>query len=360
MAKKVLHQVVETITRGDATSDHAFLIRGWLRDLGFESEIYTANFQEGFEGDVRRFSAGVLKSEELLVAHHTIGSAMLDELIAEGVPLLLIYHNITPHEFFAVSDPALARQLERGREQLQQLRPLTRLALGASPYSELELQEQGFANTGVLPIVLNERDYDLPVDEALYDRLKQEGPLLLFVGRVVPNKRQEDLVKLLYFLRRFEPSARLALVGGASERPYLNWLNRLAGRLGLSEAVTIAGHVSQQEMITTYRAADLFVSMSEHEGFGKPLIESMYFDVPVLAYGVTAVPSTLGDAGILFARKDYEALAELCGLLLSDQDLRAQIIQRQRGRVAMFLEPQVREQWTTYLQQLGLLGPGDG
>ena len=185
--------------------------------------------------------------------------------------------------------------------------------------------------------------------------LQQEGPLLLFVGRLVPNKRQEDLLKLLYFLRRFEPGARLVLVGGTSERPYVNWLTRLAGRLGLTDAVTITGQVSQQEMITTFRAADLFVSMSEHEGFGKPLIESMYFDLPVLAYASTAVPSTLGEAGILFAQKDYEALAELCGLLLSDEELRAQVIDTQRRRVAAFLAPQVRAQWLAYLARLDLL-----
>jgi glycosyltransferase involved in cell wall biosynthesis len=235
------------------------------------------------------------------------------------------------------------------------MRSHTRLALGASPYSELELRQVGFERTGVLPIVLNESDYQLPEDPALRTRLQTEGPTLLFVGRVVPNKCQEDLLKLLHFYRRIEPEARLVLVGGTRERSYVNWMRYFTGRLGLTGAVTMTGHVSQEEMVTSYRNADLFVSMSEHEGFGKPLIESMYFDVPVLAYAAAAVPSTLGDAGVLFQHKDYEALAEMAHLLVRDQSLRAQIIAGQQARLRMFLEPQVRQDWTAYLQSLGLI-----
>ncbi len=355
MARKVLHQVAEAITIGDATSDHVFLIRGWLRDLGFESEIYAAGCQQELQDEVRLFSASALKDQELVIFHHTIGSSILGELIDLQVPLLLIYHNITPPSFFSVTDPALARRLEWGREQLGLARPLTRLALGASPYSELELRELGLASTGVLPIVLNQADYDLAPDTDLLSRLKKDGPVLLFVGRVVPNKRQEDLFKLLYYIRRFEPQARLLVVGGLGERAYTNWLRYFAGRLGLTDAVRMTGHVTQQEMVTYYQGADLFVSMSEHEGFGKPLIESMYFDLPVLAYAATAVPSTLQDAGILFTRKEFESLAEMCGMLISDQNLRRQVIAGQRKRVNAFLEPQVRHKWEEYLRDLGFL-----
>ena len=177
------------------------------------------------------------------------------------------------------------------------------------------------------------------------------------MGRITPNKRQEDLVKLLFYYRRLQPEARLVLVGQPEEK-YLIWLKRLVDRLGLTEAVTFTGRVSQQEMVTYYRAADVFISMSEHEGFGKPLIESMYFDLPVLAYASTAVPSTLGGAGVLFKRKDYEALAELLDLIIYDEDLRTNLIAGQKERVGAFLEPQVRAQWLAYLESLGLLNNG--
>ncbi len=107
----------------------------------------------------------------------------------------------------------------------------------------------------------------------------------------------------------------------------------------------ITGHVTHRDMITYYRRADVYVSMSEHEGFGKPLIESMYCGLPVLAYASSAVPDTLGGAGVLFHHKDYEALAELVVLLLEDDDLRRRVIERQFARVQSFLEPRVRQQF---------------
>jgi glycosyltransferase involved in cell wall biosynthesis len=90
--------------------------------------------------------------------------------------------------------------------------------------------------------------------------------------------------------------------------------------------------------------------MSEHEGFGKPFIESMYLDLPILAYAAGGVPDTLGGVGVLFHHKDYEALAEVVDILVRDVHLRQRIIARQRERVQMFLEPQVREVWESLLK----------
>lgn len=355
MGQKVLHQFLMDVSRGDATSDHAFLIRGWLRDLGFESEIYGAVYDEELGTEVRQFRPGSFSDQDLVIYHHTTGSATLNHLIERRVPLLLIYHNITPPEFFKKTDPAIASQLVTGREQLQEIRPFVRMALSASTYSEEELKELGFENTGVLPIVLNETEYDVPVDQQLQAKLEDGGPTLLFVGRVAPNKRQEDLVKLLFYVRQILPRARLVLVGGHTGQGYIRWLKYFIERNGLAGAVTLAGHVTQQEMVTYYKSADLFVSMSEHEGFGKPLIESMYFGLPIMAYSAAAVPSTLGNAGVLFTRKEFEPLSEMVRILYEDQTLRQRVIDTQTRRVQTFLEPQIKEQFKGYLAQLNLL-----
>ncbi len=355
MTRKTLHQFLEAISSGDATSDHAFLIRGWLREFGFESEIYASHVSAGLEKEVRQYMPGAFAAEELVIYHHTIGSANLNDLIRQRIPLMLIYHNITPPGFFEKSDPALAKQLVYGREQLQEMRPNVQLALGASPYSREELDLAGYEKTGVLPIVLHEADYDLPLDERLQETLSKKGPTLLFVGRVVPNKCQEDLVKLLYSVRHVCPQAHLVLVGGIQGQGYVRWLKYFIGRYGLADAVTLAGHVSQREMVTYYKASDVFVSMSEHEGFGKPLIESMYLHLPVMAYAAAAVPSTLGKAGILFTRKEFEPLSEMVRLLFEDNVLRRQVIATQQARVQTYLEPTVKQQFRDYLSDLALL-----
>lgn len=359
MAEAVLHQFTEGFHAGDAVTDQVLLIQRWLRDLGFISEIFAEHLEPGFAGkahSARDYRPG--PGERCLVHHHAVGSDIAERLKQVDLPQILIYHNITPPEFFAATNPSMARQLDKGRAQLAAMRSRTWLGLGASGYNERELLALGYAPTGVLPIVLDETHYDLPLNASLAAEYDAQRPVLLFVGRLVPNKRQEDLIKLLYCLRRIIPDARLVLVGSPHVQPYVEWQRELAASLGLDEGAVIwAGHVSHQDMLTYYRRADVYISMSEHEGFGKPLIESMFLGLPVVAYGSTAVPDTLGDAGVLFYKKDFEALAELIALLVADRSWRGRIIARQKKRVQVFLEPQVRRQWETYLHRLGLL-PG--
>lgn len=357
MAEPALHQFTEGVHLGDAVTDQVLLIQRWLRDMGFVSEIYAERIEPDFAGRVRM--AGDYRpgpEERSLIHHHAVGSDIAERLKVIDRPQILIYHNITPPQFFATTNPIMARQLDKGRAQLAEMRGRTLLALGDSGYNERELIDLGFSPTGVLPIVLDETKYDLPLDPALAAECDRSRPLLLFIGRLVPNKRQEDLIKLLHCLRRIRPGAWLVLAGSPHVPPYVAWQQELAASLELDDrAVHWAGHVSQQEMLTYYRCADVYVSMSEHEGFGKPLIESMYLGLPVVAYAATAVPDTLGDAGVLFFKKDYEALAELIVAILDDEDWRRRIIARQRDRVRQFLEPQVRRQWETMLRGLGLL-----
>ena len=100
--------------------------------------------------------------------------------------------------------------------------------------------------------------------------------------------------------------------------------------------MSFAGRVSLNALRTYYETADLFLYASRHEGFGVPLVESMYFDVPILAYNATAVPETLGDAGVLFDAFAYPEVAEMVHLLATDAGLRQAIIAGQRRRLVDF------------------------
>ena len=354
-----LHQFIIGATPGDAITDHALVIQRWLREEGFRSEIYAESIHPSLFDTIRLYREyRPSRPGERVVLHHSIGSDLVDDLLNQNVQVLLIYHNVTPPSFFQPADPALTAQVQRGREQLKRLRERTVLALGVSAFNERELKELGFPRTGVLPIVLNPSQYNAELNTELLARYRDGAPNLLFVGRLVPNKRQEDLIKLLWYYRRVDPSARLFLVGAPWVPAYAEWLRELADELGLGDAVIFTGHVSQRDLVTYYRLADVYVSMSEHEGFGKPLIESMYFGIPVLAYAAAGVPETMGGAGILFHSKDYEALAELVDMIVKDEALRSRIIARQRERVVEFLEPAVRRKWKRYLSLV--MGDNDG
>jgi L-malate glycosyltransferase len=353
--KPVLNQVTAGATLGDAITDEAFLLRRWLRWMGFDSQIYAAHIHPALEKEVRPASAyRPQPGEEWLVYHHSIGATVVDQLLASPLKLIMIYHNITPSEFFAKVDPALAQQMVLGRDQLAALPGRTPLALADSPFSVPDLEAAGYPRAGVLPITLDESLYKTPAKAGLPAQSDGAGPLL-FVGRVVPSKKQEDLLKLLYHYRRFCPGARLVLVGDPWVPAYARWLREFAIELNLQDAVTFAGHVSQADLVAHYATAGLYVSMSEHEGFGKPLIESMYLGLPILAYDATAVRYTLGGAGVLFRAKDYPALAELVDLLSRDGALRQRLIAGQKERVQAFLAPQVYRQWQGYLADLGLV-----
>lgn len=351
MSPRILHQFVDGATPGDAITDQALAIRGWLRADGYTSDIYAVSIHPALAGEILPAAAYRPQAGETrAVYHHSIGSELVDLMQARQLRLLLIYHNITPPTYFHTVDPALANQLRRGLEQLPLLRPQTALAVGDSAYNAGELAAAGFAPVDVLPITLDESRYQWPDNPVLAAQLAADGaPLLLFVGRLTPNKRQEDLIKLLYYYRRIEPGARLALVGARWSAGYARWLTDLARSLGVAGQVGFTDHVTQQDMVTYYRHASLYVSMSEHEGFGKPLIESMYFQLPVLAYSSSCVPETLGGAGVLFTVKDYEVLAEMADMLIKDPALRARVVERQQQRVQAFLAGSVSQLWRRFM-----------
>ncbi|MDP2727719.1 MAG: glycosyltransferase, partial [Dehalococcoidia bacterium] len=175
---------------------------------------------------------------------------------------------------------------------------------------------------------------------------------LLFVGRVAPQKRHEDVAKVFYYYRRINPRSRLFFVGAQDiSHAYRSWLAGLLEQLGIAGDVHFTGHTAHADLLSYYRLADVFLCLSDHEGFCVPLVESMHLGVPVVAYSSTAVPYTLGDGGILVHRKDYRAIAELVHLLVTDQALRDRLIFKGRERARTFSRDNVERLFAGYLSQ---------
>lgn len=332
-----VHQMLPTLVPGDAIGNHARRLRAWLRGRGLRSELVSVHCDPRLEAERVRFQPGSLRPDEGLIYHHSIGSELTAEAVGHRGPKLLVYHNVTPPEFFAPYRPEFAPLLAQGREELAKLAPAFPHSVGDSRWNADELAAAGFRAPGVLPIAVDPELWDEPADAAWMERLQDGAPNLLFVGRIAPNKRQDHAIGLLAHLHAHEPRARLVLAGPESpDDPYASCLRLLAVRLGIADRVLFTGELAPAQLQACYRTARLFVSCSEHEGFGVPLVEAMGFDVPVLAYRSTAVPETLGEAGLLFAEKRWPVVAALAARLLRDEALRARVLAAQRRRREAF------------------------
>ncbi|HSH02903.1 MAG TPA: glycosyltransferase [Anaerolineae bacterium] len=358
MTTKILHQFTDSLVPGDAITDHAFLLQRWLRQLGFTSEIYTLNLGPGMDTVAHSITTYQPDpAESHLIYHHSIGSNLVNTLTTQHphIPHIMIYHNITPPQFFTGIDANLIAQLQLGRQQLTTLKQHTTLALGVSAYNEAELRELGYPHTGVLPLPLDPDQYQHPLNPHIQTQFANTGPILFFLGRIVPNKRQDDLIKLFYCYRHIRPNAQLIIAGSPWLTRYVDWIHELTAALGLTNAVHFPGHISFADMTTYYQIADLYVSMSEHEGVGKPLLESMFLGTPVLAYASSAIPMTVDTGGILFHHKNYYALAELADLMIHDQTLNQKLITNGHARVQQFLPTTIKKTLTHHLTTLNLL-----
>jgi glycosyltransferase involved in cell wall biosynthesis len=330
---RAIHQLLPGLAYGDAISNEALFIRDELRRLGFGSEIFVHSADPRLQAECHSFAAMPMERSEALMYHHSIGSEVTAVAARYDRPKCLIYHNITPPEFVAPYRPDFARLLRNGREEMWSLAPAFPLSVGDSSYNAVELEIYGFRDPGVLPLPVDPATWAQQADPDLMSRLQDGTRNLLFVGRVAPNKRQHELVEAFSRYRRLD-DARLILVGHCGRHdPYPDYVRTRIEQLGLERHVWLVGHCSTEELHAYYRSSHLFWSMSEHEGFGVPLIEAMWFDVPVLAFRSTAVPETLGAAGVMFDSKtDLVSLARLAFELASESERRREVILAQRLR----------------------------
>jgi glycosyltransferase involved in cell wall biosynthesis len=332
-----VHQVLATLGYGDAIGHEVLGIQRVLRGAGYTSEIYVETADPRLEPltlDYRDM-IGEVGPDDVLIHHFSIGSRASRTAYALPGRMALVYHNITPPEYFIGVHKDLVKLCFRGRRELTAYVERCDLALGDSEYNRLELEALGFHHTAVLPVVPDFVHLDVPPDRRLAGAFDDGWTNVLFVGRVIPNKKFENVIRAFHAYRtRHNPRSRLLLVGSHSgfER-YLAMLQSLIARLGTPD-VYFLGHVSNEELTALYDVADLFLCASEHEGFCVPIVEAFHKGVPVLAYAATAVPATMDGGGVLYERPEPFEIARLMEAVLDDRDLEAAVIASQDAALA--------------------------
>lgn len=342
---RAVHQLLPDFVSGDAISNQALALRAEVRAAGYESEIFAKRREVAVAHEARLLGQSEIEPGAGLIYHHSIGSEVTGTAAGHRGPCCLVYHNVTPHEFFAPYRPGFAWLLETGRAGLSRLARHFPCSAGVSAFNVAELSRCGFRTPGVLPNIVNPDRWNVEADEELMQRLQDGQTNVLFVGRVAPNKRQDALVRIFAEYLKLDPVARLIIAGdGQRFDPYFRRMLALVEELGLAERVTVTGRIADGALLAYYRTAHLYLSASEHEGFGVPLVEAMWFDVPVLARAGTAVAETVCDAGVFFgADASASEVARLAyDLARGDEGLRRRLVAAGRRRREDFTPRAVR------------------
>ncbi len=358
-----VHQFVPALLPRDATGDHTLALRDALRDAGYASEIYVEAAHDELWHEATYFERYPERArpDDILVYQLSTASPVAEFLMGRTEILVLDYHNVTPASFYDGWEDHTSDKVTLARAQVEALAPRATLGIADSAFNAAELERFGCRATDVVPIIVDVESVQHDCDERERSRLAADhgdATVLLFVGRLSPNKSQHDLVEALLLYRRwFDPDARLHLVGPAVTETYAAAVFGFAGELGLGGAVRHGEHLTAAQLTAWYADADVFVCLSEHEGFCIPLLEAMGSGLPVVAYRAGAVPETLGDAGVLLDSKRPSVVAAAIARVHEDPLLRESLAAAGRRRVGAFSAATTRAR---FVEVLGGLAAGSG
>jgi glycosyltransferase involved in cell wall biosynthesis len=354
-----VNQIVVSAAPGDAVTNSALEYRSLLRRIG-PSEIFAQHVDPDLAGDVHQLSSfhhfdrGARRpTDDLILFHGSIGAPEVFSFVM-GRPerIVLVYHNVSPAPMYRAYDPAFAGLLETGRRDIARLAGKVAMALAPSAYNAMELVTMGYRDVRIVPLVVDvDRLRALPPDADVASWLDDiEGPVLLYVGQLMPHKQPERLLQAFHALSTYlRPDAHLVLAGASRSAAYLRRFETYSRELNLPH-LHVLGPVSDAALATLYRRTDVLVSTSSHEGFWVSPVEAMAFDVPVVARGCAAIPETVGDAGVLIPPEAGCLLfAEAVNEVLSNESLRADLVVRGRRRIESFRPDDAR---ATFLRQI--------
>ena len=352
-------QMVPGLSYGDAISNDVISLQKYLTEKGYNTGIYSPKI------DNRLINSGVyylpdmpvMQNEDILLYHYSQCPKPMEQILRNSnCRKIMIYHNITPGTFYQEYHPEFAKMLGDRRTKLRTLTDVFDCCLADSEYNKSDLCREGYTcPIKVLPIVISFEDYKSMPDDTILKKYSQDGfTNVLFVGRIVPNKKIEDIIRAFsYYHIHINSKSRLFIVGSdAMGGTYASWLKSLVKESKVMDHVLFTGHVSFAEILSYYLLADVFLCMSEHEGFCVPLIEAMIFSVPIIAYGSTAVPETVRDAGIIVKTKDPAEIANQLNRVVTDERLRKSLHELMQRRLKDFSWQNTTVKFERYLESI--------
>ena len=353
-----IHQFATSLSYGDAISDEMLEIQSALREKGHNSEIFIRFYEPRMAKYIHDFREYKTFSspDNVVIFHFSIGSPVSKLFFRIPDKKIMIYHNITPSSYFLDYHRILTRECYKGRLEIKLFVDKVDLALGDSEYNRKELEQLGYRNTGILPLLLNLDKFDSPGDPVVH-RIYDNGKwTVLFVGRVIPNKKFEDVIKVFTFYKKFfNPNSQLILAGDyrGMERYYFA-LQGLIDRLEIQD-VHLTGHVDFRELVSYFKLADVYLSMSEHEGFGVPLLEAFHNRIPVVAFKAGAVEETMNGKGVLLAEKEFLQTAALLDKIHKDRAFKNDIVAQQLQALKKYSRKNVSQILMSHVEKVSRL-----
>jgi len=349
-------QMVPSLNYGDAVGNDVLALDELLIANGYQSVIYTLSIgaKDKKEHDIRIIDKIPEPDKDDVVIYHMCTNTHLhDELPNIKCRKILIYHNVTPYDFFMDYNHLVYSSCKQAITEVKNLAEVFDYGIAVSEFNRDNLIGYGYkCPFDVRPILIPFEDYKKPPSQSIIDKYNDGKTNIIFVGRVVPNKKHEDIIAAFScYVKNYNPDARLFIVGSSETmESYKEQLEKYANNLGIKNVI-FTGRIPFDEILAYYKIADLLLCMSEHEGFCVPLVESMFFDVPIIAYSSSAIPETLGETGILLHEKDPLVTAGVMNKVLTDNNLRDSIIEKQRMRLEDFSYSKISELFLKYLKE---------
>ncbi len=336
MTKPRIDQLLAGFADGDAISNAALIMRDVVRALGHASDIFapTDRVSPPMRASCRPLEAYAPAPEDVTLYHYGLAAPTTPHFLRARGKKILVYHNITPAEYFDGFDDTVAAQLRDARVELCEVAGHADAVWAASRFNASELEGMGISPVHVFELPFSTNLLDTPPDEELLRRRQAPMTTILFVGRIAPNKRVEDLIQAFaWYHKTINPLSRLFVVGSNRSCPrYYTLLRMMAGDLDIPN-ICLEGFASQAGLSVYYQLSDLYVCTSEHEGYCLPLLEAMYKGLPVISRIAGGTPEAMDGAGVLYDDLNHRELAELFHNLLSDGGLRERVLVGQRERV---------------------------
>ena len=354
---KAIHQLVAGYSNADAISNEARVMRDIFREWGYASEIFCeANHilpELRKESRPLTDATSALGPDDIALLHLSIGSPANDTFLQLNCRKALLYHNVTPPEFFRGINEQIANSLSRGQADVKKLAASAEINLADSGFNARELGSLGYKDVAVLPLVLDLDRLRTGVNRRVLHRYQDGLTNVLFVGRCAPNKRLEDCLSAFHYFQKYvEPASRFIHAGSFAGTEQYQALLTTVGRDLQLKNIDVLSSIPQDELNACYQSAHVFLCMSEHEGFCIPVIEAMVNNLPVLAYDCAAVPETLNGAGVLFKEKRYDLIAEMMGSLARPGRLRDDVIAAQQQRIARYEGRDLNQELKIHLEPL--------